>query len=94
MAKFGVTRVKSTTMVVDLKLDEFDKDEPDVDEPFRSLVGLLMWLPDSAGYPQRGSSGGKVLCSAKVISLAGSTAHRDVHQVYEHVRYYFPEGSE
>ena len=30
--------------MVDLKLHEFDKDEPDVDEPFRSLVGHLMWL--------------------------------------------------
>ena len=49
--------------------------------------------PDSAGYPQRGSSGGKVLRSAKDISLAGSTAHHDVHHVYEHVRYNSPEGS-
>ena len=44
MAKFGVTRGKSTPMVVVLKLHKFDKDEPDVDEPFRSLVGHLTWL--------------------------------------------------
>ena len=42
MAQFGVTRDKSTPMVVDLKLHEFDRDEPDVDEPFRSLVGHVM----------------------------------------------------
>ena len=42
VAQFGVTRDKSTPMVVDLKLHEFDRDEPDVDEPFRSLVGHVM----------------------------------------------------
>ena len=31
-------------MVVGLWLDNFDPTEPDVDEPFRSLVGHLMWL--------------------------------------------------
>ena len=31
-------------MVVGLKLKQFDADEPDVEEPFRSLVGYLMWL--------------------------------------------------
>lgn len=42
--KFGVTRNKDIPMVVGLKLDEFDSSEPDVSEPFRSLVGHLMWL--------------------------------------------------
>ena len=42
--KFGVTRTKETPMVVGLRLDSFDPTEPDVDEPFRSLVGHLMWL--------------------------------------------------
>ena len=42
--KFGVTRSKETPMVVGLRLDDFDPTEPDVDEPFRSLVGHLMWL--------------------------------------------------
>ena len=31
-------------MVVGLRLDDFDRTEPDVDEPLRSLVGHLMWL--------------------------------------------------
>ena len=31
-------------MVVGLKLEQFIADEPDVEEPFRSLVGHLMWL--------------------------------------------------
>ena len=44
VAKFGVTRGKSTPMVVDLKLHEFDKDEPDADETFRSLIGHSIWL--------------------------------------------------
>lgn len=42
--KFGVTRNKDIPMVVGLSLDEFDASEPDVEEPFRSLVGHLMWL--------------------------------------------------
>ena len=40
---FGVTCSKETPMVVGLRLDDFDPTEPDVDEPFRSLVGHLMW---------------------------------------------------
>ena len=44
VAKFGVTRRKRVPAVVDQKLELFDHDEPDVDEPFRSLVGHLMWL--------------------------------------------------
>ena len=31
-------------MVVGLRLDDFEPTEPDVDEPFRSLDGHLMWL--------------------------------------------------
>ena len=31
-------------MVVGLRLDEFDQEETEVEEPFRSLVGHLMWL--------------------------------------------------
>ena len=42
VAKFGVTQNKETPMVVGLKLEQFGADEPDVEEPFRSLV--LMWL--------------------------------------------------
>ena len=48
MAKFGVTRGKSTPVVVVLKLHKFVKDEPDVGEPFRSWVGHLMWLANHA----------------------------------------------
>ena len=44
VAKFGVTQNKETPMVIGLKLEQFDADEPDVEEPFRSLVGHLMWL--------------------------------------------------
>ena len=44
LAKFGVTCGQSTPIVVDLKLHEFGKNEPDFDEPFRSLVGHLMEL--------------------------------------------------
>ena len=31
-------------MVVGLRLDEFDQEEAEIEEPFRSLVGHLMWL--------------------------------------------------
>ena len=44
VAKFGVTQNKETPMVVGSKLEQFDADEPDVEEPFRSLVRHLMWL--------------------------------------------------
>ena len=45
VAKFGVTRNNETPMmVVGLRLDDFDPTEPDVDKPYRSLVGHLMWL--------------------------------------------------
>ena len=44
VAKFGVMQNKETPMVVGLKLEQFDADEPDVEEPFRSLVRHLMWL--------------------------------------------------
>ena len=44
VAKFGVTCGKPTPMVVGLRLDEFDQEEVEVEEPFRSLVGYLMWL--------------------------------------------------
>ena len=44
VAKFGVTQNKETPIVVGLKLEQFNADEPDVEEPFRSLVGHLMWL--------------------------------------------------
>ena len=44
VAKFGVTRGKPTPMVVELRLDEFDQEEAEVEKPFRSLVGHLMWL--------------------------------------------------
>ena len=44
VAKFGVTLGKPTFIVVGLKLDEFDQEEAEVEEPFRSLVGHLMWL--------------------------------------------------
>ena len=34
VAKFGVTRGKLTPMVVRLRLDEFDQEEAEVEEPF------------------------------------------------------------
>ena len=33
------------------------------------------------------------VCSAKVIAMAGSAAHRDVHEIDEYLRYHFSEGS-
>ena len=44
VAKFGLACGKPTPMVVGLRLDEFDKEEAEVEEPFRLLVGHLMWL--------------------------------------------------
>ena len=47
VAKFGVTQNMETPMVVGLKLEQFD-DGPDVEDPFRSLVGHLMWLANQS----------------------------------------------
>lgn len=47
VAKFGVTSNRDTPMSVGLKLEEFDPDEPNVKEPFRSIVGHLMWLANN-----------------------------------------------
>ena len=44
VANFGVTQNKETPMVVGLKLEQFDANEPNVEKPFRSLVDHLMWL--------------------------------------------------
>ena len=44
VAKFGATRGKPTPMVIGMRLDEFDQEKAEVEEPFRSLVGHLMWL--------------------------------------------------
>lgn len=47
VAKVGVTSNRDTPMSVGLKLEEFDPDEPNVTEPFRSLVGDRMWLANN-----------------------------------------------
>ena len=47
VAKFGVTSNRDTPMSMGLKLEEFDPDEPNVTEPFRSIVGHLMWLANN-----------------------------------------------
>ncbi|CAB1108324.1 unnamed protein product [Ectocarpus sp. CCAP 1310/34] len=44
VAKLDVIQNKSTLMAFGFQLDESDPAEPDVDEPFRSLVGHLVWL--------------------------------------------------
>ena len=42
--KFGVRSGRRNPLAKGLKLDEFDKTEPEGDWPFRELVGCLMWL--------------------------------------------------
>ena len=44
VSKFGVAHGNSMPMAVDLKLYRFDRNEPNADVPFRSLVGHLMWI--------------------------------------------------
>ena len=43
-ARFDVTTGRDTPIPTGLKLEEFDEKEPVVDQPFRELVGCLMWL--------------------------------------------------
>lgn len=44
VAALHATRCKKTPLAVGLRLDDFESTAPDVDEPFRPLVGHLMWL--------------------------------------------------
>lgn len=44
VAKFGATRGQSILEVVNLKLHRFDGNEPENDEPFRSLVEHFIWF--------------------------------------------------
>lgn len=43
-AEYGREWGKSLSLPVGAKLSEFGEDEPEVDAPFRELVGSLMWL--------------------------------------------------
>ena len=92
MSKFGVARGKSIPMAVDLKLHRFDRNESDVHEPFRSLV--VHRERDSTGHPQRGQSGGNVLCSAKGQLHWQAALHIVMYiKIYKHLRHYVPERS-
>ena len=42
--KFGVCSGRTTPLPTDLKIENFDEDEPQGNWPFRELVGCLMWL--------------------------------------------------
>lgn len=42
LAKFGGTRDRRLLLVVDLRLHRFDKNDPDLDDPLRSLVRVSM----------------------------------------------------
>lgn len=42
LAKFGGTRDRRFLLVVDLRLHRFDKNDPDLDDPLRSLVRVSM----------------------------------------------------
>jgi len=42
--EYGVTWGKSTPLSTTYRLWEFDVDEPEVNEPFRQLVGSLLWV--------------------------------------------------
>ena len=79
VAKFGVTKNEETPMVVGLKLEQSGADKPDVEEPFRSFVGLDVAVEsDSPGYSQRGAGRGEVFACAETAALAISDACFDV----------------
>ena len=95
MAEFGVTRGKSIPIMVDLKLHMFDKNESDVDVPFRSLARHLMWIANQTVILlTRVTTVSSYSAAPKFIASAGSVAHRDVPHVHECVRNYVPVGSE
>ncbi|CAB1096623.1 unnamed protein product [Ectocarpus sp. CCAP 1310/34] len=76
VAKFGVTTDKETPMVVGLKLEQYDADEPDVDEPFRSLVGHLMWLANQTRPNVLNAAALHVLMYVRFTSKYGITFQR------------------
>lgn len=87
VVRFGVTRGKSVPAAVGLELHRFEKNESDIDVQV-SVIGRALDVagePDLPGHPQNGSNSAKVICSAKVTALAGSAAHRDVHQGYDYL---------
>ena len=73
MVKFGVTRTKETPMVVGLLLDDFDPTEPDVGEPFWSLVGHLMW-PANQTRPDILNAVRAVFSRTKICALKSGLA--------------------
>ena len=82
VAKFGVTRGKLTQMVVGLRLGKFFQEEAEVEEPFRSLVGHLMWLanqprPDILNAVRAVAS--KVFPLPQTRALESGVAHPAVH---------------
>ena len=80
VTKFGVTQNKETPMVVGLKLEQFDADEPDVEEPFPSLVGHLMWLANQT-HPD-------ILNAVRVVARYSHAPKRLQWQVTMHVLMY------
>ena len=76
MSTSGVTRGKSTPIMVDLKLHEFDKDEPNVDEPFQPLVGHFMWLVNPTQLEIINAVRAVVRCSAAPMLLHWQAALR------------------
>ena len=50
MKKFRVTSVQSVPLSVEVKLEDFDVDEKTENNPFREVVGGLMWLAFSTRH--------------------------------------------
>ena len=65
-------------MMVDLKLHEFDKDEPNVDEPFQPLVGHFMWLVNPTQLEIINAVRAVVRCSAAPMLLHWQEALHNV----------------
>ena len=83
--------------MVDLTLDVFQKDEPDVEESFRSIVGHWMWLVNQTRPYILIEVRAVARYSAAPTFLQWKAALHIlmyIKSMSEHVRYYFTEGSE
>lgn len=69
-------------MVINPVFDEFDIDQPDVDELCRSLVNNLVWLLNQI-CPDIFNAGCKISCRPKLVILAGGVAHFDARSIDE-----------
>ena len=96
-ARFDISSGRNTPLSTGLKLEEFDKNEPVGDWPFRELVGCLMWLanqtrPDIANAVRVVARYANQPREVHWRTAIGIIVEYQVCLFYEWFWYYVPEG--